>query len=97
MLYTHTHTYAETAKTSEGLKLIKMNDVKRRAYFNYLMLINMFCKTTATAAAAAISNWKEVEALDMGCPGLGILEAQQLLSVNFVIMSFAFNFRAKRR
>jgi len=40
-----------------------MNDVKRRAYFNYLMLINMFCKTTATAAAGAISNRKELKVL----------------------------------
>lgn len=39
----------EAATTDEGLKLIKMNDVKRRAYFNYLMLINMFCKTTKAA------------------------------------------------
>lgn len=31
-----------------------MNDVKRRAYFNYLMLINMFCKTTTAKPVAVI-------------------------------------------
>lgn len=53
-----------------------MNDVKRRAYFNYLMLINMFCETTSAVIAGGVVAWG----------------GAAKLAVSFVIMSFAFKF-----